>query len=272
MLSNLVTPSVAAICIGIDAKEIELTLASLSSICYLLDEIIIVDSSPNGLISIPPVMSSKVNHLKQYPPEGVSQAFNNAIKNASSRYVVFYNSGDICIPQGFSYSYSLICKNMSLRLVAGSVHLEHFSTGHKKITIWRPRAKRKHVHQVHHIGTIYERKLHDECGFYDPLMMCAMDYSFFVRALYFSDPHQIATHSEPVGIFRMGGISSKMHSLKCREVLSADLLVRKNLATSLARYSLSLFKNHLSMLLAKLLSLHSNVLTKKFGSRATADD
>ena len=272
MSSTLVTPSVAAICIGIDAKEIELTLASLSSICCLLNEIIIVDSSPNGLISIPSDMSSKVNHLRQYPPEGISRAFNNAVKNASSRYVVFYNSGDICIPQGFSYSYSLICKNMNLRLVAGSVHLEHFSTGRKKITIWRPRVKREHVHQVHHIGTIYERKLHDECGFYDPLMMCAMDYSFFVRVLYFLIPHQIATHSEPVGMFRMGGISSKMHSLKCREVLSADLVVRKNLATSLARYLLSLIKNHLSMHLAKLLSLYSNAPTVKSGSRARADD
>jgi hypothetical protein len=230
--SPLKMPSVAAICIGIDAKEINETLRSLSVVGHHLKEMIVIDSTNGNEVEIPERLASIKKHIRQYPAIGISNAFNTGVQEAMSEYLVFYNGGDTCVKEGFLKSMEIIITNQKISVVAGDVILQN---GDKE-KLWRPRVKNGKPFQIHHIGTLYRKELHKENGLYDPMMKCAMDYSFLRRAINSIKDDQIVLSNTACGKFKMGGVSSVMNERKHNEVLAADLLTDRGHLVSLLAY------------------------------------
>ena len=107
-ISPLQQISVSAICIGIDAKEINETLGSLEVVGHHLTEMIVIDSTNGNEVEIPERLASIKKHIKQYPAIGISNAFNTGVQEAKSEYLVFYNGGDTCVEEGFLRSMEMI--------------------------------------------------------------------------------------------------------------------------------------------------------------------
>jgi hypothetical protein len=231
--------SISAICIGTNINEISLTLDSLIEVREELLEVVVIDSSEAQFTKGGHCLANKICLTRQYPPMGISNAFNKGIEVAKGDYVVFYNAGDQCIPQGFRSELEQLVQNPSLEIVTGPIILNY----HKKRQIWRPRYRNSKIAQIHHIGTIYRRNLHKKCGKYDPFMKCAMDYSFLRRALRECQPNQIIVIEEPVSIFEMGGISTQLNSQRQLEVLASDIQVDSEIIKPIARYVLSKLKS-----------------------------
>jgi len=234
---DLSSPSIAAICIGLEEKEISSTLHSLTKAEAHINEIIIVDSSATGLIDNPFKGNNKTTHIREFPAAGISNAFNTGVRASKSEFVVFYNGGDKCLADGLIKSINTLRAHPEYQIIAGDVIL----TYPNKRALWEPRIKNNKVFQIHHIGTLYKKSLHTFCGLYDPQLRCAMDYSFFRRALEYAPKTSIRIQNIPVGIFQMGGVSSRHMARKNLEVLSTDLLTSRGLSRSLVSYLKSSF-------------------------------
>jgi hypothetical protein len=235
-MPNLKQPSVSAICIGIDAKEINETLKSLEVVGHHLSEMIIIDSTNENEIEIPERLEKIKMHIKQLPATGISNAFNTGVEKANSEYLVFYNAGDLCVEGGFLKSLDIIKTNPSISIVAGNVIL--YNENEEKL--WRPRVKSGQVFQIHHIGTFYRKELHKVNGLYDPVMKCAMDYSFLRRAINSIEESQVVLSNTACGRFKMGGVSSVMSRRKHVEVLASDLLIGRRPLIALLAYCKSI--------------------------------
>jgi len=226
------SPSIAAICIGLEEKEITSTLRSIAKAEAYINEIIIVDSSTTGLIEYPLKDNSKLTHIREFPAAGISNAFNTGVRSAKSEFLIFYNGGDKCLVDGLMETINTLIAHPECQIIAGDVILNYPD----KSTLWKPRVRNNKVFQIHHIGTLYKKSIHSFCGMYDPSLHYAMDYAFFRRALEHTTTTSIEILDMPVGIFQMGGASSRHAARKNLEVLSTDLLTSYGLARSLLSY------------------------------------
>jgi hypothetical protein len=75
-----------------------------------------------------------------------------------------------------------------------------------------------------------------------------MDYSFLRRALKECQTHQIKIIDEPIGIFEMGGVSSRLNKQRRLEVLASDILIDAELVRPIIKFILSKIKGHARML------------------------
>jgi len=248
MISPISRPSITAICIGLYPDEIHSTLKSLEAISPFLDEVIVIDSSCDGFNPELIPADLKANIIRQYPPQGISQSFNQAVRHANSDYLVFYNSGDECLADGFLQSYEALYGNQDLWMVAGPVILKDLYSSR----LWHPRMKGNQIFQVHHIGTLYRRDLHRLCGEYDLSMRCAMDYSFLRRVLSAASRDQIFLQAKPTGTFMIGGVSTQLYFQKFREVLSADVMIDGKVVRPILHYIRSYLKGLASVCIRKI--------------------
>jgi glycosyltransferase involved in cell wall biosynthesis len=226
------SPSIAAICIGLEEKEIATTLRSIAKVEAYIDEIIIVDSSATGLIEYPLKDNSKLTHIRELPAAGISNAFNTGVRSAKSEFLIFYNGGDECLADGLIKTVNTLIAHPECQIIAGDVILAYSD----KRTPWKPRIRNNKAFQIHHIGTLYKKSIHNFCGMYDPSLHYAMDYAFFRKALEHIPTTSVEILDMPVGIFQMGGASSRHAARKNLEVLSTDLLTSYGLARSLLSY------------------------------------
>lgn len=203
-------------------NELRRTLLSIASQTENDFELVIVDGSKIPLVqkssSIKKILNELnhkkvlVNYLKQ-KKEGISNAFNYAYKNSSSKYIIYLNSGD----EFFSSETIKKLKpyiNDQKKMYCFTTLL--YNPFNFSIKLQRPSKKIFDIYQKNpfpHSGVIIEIKtLKNIGGFNEELNQC-MDYELFIRLIL---KHKIKPKiiNLIVSIFYGGGISSNLPSLR----------------------------------------------------------
>ena len=178
-------------------------------------EHLIIDGSNNGEIKNYLENNQQPTYRKwiSEPDNGIADAFNKGIKNATGNIVVMLNSGDTFYDE---HSYATALKAFD---EDGSLQWLHSKykllRGNQWVIIGKPFEKNKlyrGMRSVCHQSMFVKKQLHDKYGLYDTNEKIAMDYDFLCRI---ADEKFIFLQTPLIG-FAPAGIStsSYLQSLK----------------------------------------------------------
>lgn len=187
-------------------NSIEDTIQSV--ICQTFDnyEFIIIDGdSSDGTVDIIKQYKNHLSYLVSEPDNGIADAMNKGIRQASGEYLLFLHADDYLFSetsllkasQQLNAEYDIIAFSIKLKTVHGfyTKHSRNFSRlTNFKTNIW-------------HQGVLCKRSLFNTLGGFDTDFNIAMDYDFFLRA--YRAGAKMKTSTLILSIMRDGGISSR---------------------------------------------------------------
>ena len=188
-------------------KFLQETIDSLSKQTYQNFEHIIVDgASTDRTLDIIKKNSHQIKRWISEPDEGLYYAINKGIKFCSGDIIGILNSDDIYFPEALLTVNKYFINNQ-IDFLFGSVFKHKLMHGYypKKIK-WT-----FGFYTTHSIGFFIKKSSQDKVGLYNTKYKWSVDYDIFYRMIVKYKMKGMATEkSEVFGIFRPGGISSKI--------------------------------------------------------------
>jgi glycosyltransferase involved in cell wall biosynthesis len=196
------------------ASVIEETLESVKNLNFKNFEYVVIDGGSNdGTNDIVRRYSDWVDCHIIESDDGIYDAMNKGVRNASGDWLLFMNAGD---------SFSSFDVLDDIDFEAGAVDIYYSDAivdgraGGRFIYVANP-----DKHMFNHQSFIYRRRLHDRYGYYLSLRgVSVSDYLFCAPVWSLSNSVKV---DRPIAIFKWGGVSSKDDSFYQR--MGADLLL-----------------------------------------------
>lgn len=185
-------------------------IATRNSVVPILSsdvEHIIIDGASNDgtLAYLKNIDSEPYTRCLSEPDCGISDAFNKGVALAKGEWLLFLNSGDLLINQGWaSIIKKILRRDLSVNIVAALAC-------YGKSTI----PKRRHYNfeplftksLISHQATFVRRPIFDKYGSFDLSLKIRMDYDFWVRVL---KKERFEFVNSKLVEYKVGGISSRM--------------------------------------------------------------
>ena len=180
MKFSIITPTKNA------ARFIEKTIISVSKqISNLFEHIIIDSNSSDGTVNI------IQNYEKTYPlkfisgfDSNISEAFNEGIRLASGKWLIFFGAGDEFINHKvlFEMEKELELKEEELIVWGNIIYIGNNGEIGNKESGKFPKRRLKRYMCLPHQAAFHNRNLFDQYGLFDEKLPNAMDYDLFLRS------------------------------------------------------------------------------------------
>ncbi len=171
--------SIITICKNAD-QYIERCIQSVLSQNYPSYEYIIVDgASTDDTLKIIDNYKDRITKIISEPDNGVSDAFNKAIKLSTGKYIISVNADDWLTQNAFRQVSQFIKKYDRYQVYCGGTR---FYTDDRIETESLSNWKRIHEEtSIHHASVVIRKDAFEEYGYFDSSYKYAMDYELFLR-------------------------------------------------------------------------------------------
>lgn len=193
-------------------KTIEQTIQSVLNQTYPNIEYIIVDgASTDGTMKIVDKYRDRIDVVISESDNGVYDAFNKGIRNASGDIIEFLNSDDYLYQNLIIEEVAnLFIENPNLKIVYGNILVINETTGHIEI-----RGKSVNINEFQngiappHPGQFVKKQLFEQYGYFNEKYKIASDFEFTIAIFkdYLNESYYL---DEIVTVFRVGGLSSDL--------------------------------------------------------------
>ena len=186
-------------------------------------EYIIIDGKSNdNTIKIIKKYSKKIAYWVSQKDNGLYDAFNKGLKLARGKYIGIINSDDIYTKNALKIYSKYIKEYPEKDFFFGAVK-KHWGVLHgyepKKIKYsWG-------FYSSHSTGFVIKNTSSQKIGLYNITYRYHADYDYFYRMIVKEKMHGMPTKKELVGIFRRGGLSSRVHF---RTLFLEEIKIRYN--------------------------------------------
>jgi glycosyltransferase involved in cell wall biosynthesis len=208
------TPKLSIITVNLNnAVGLRKTLASAIYQTFSNYEHIIIDGgSTDGSVEILKDYEAKYNGIKDglfwvsEPDNGIYNAMNKGIKEATGDYCLFLNSGDTLYAS--KTIMQVIEKIDNYDIIYGDIIYQHTDTELRYV-----KSKERvclslfNGGSLPHPSTFIRRALFNQYGFYDENNKVVSDFEFFLK-VFIADPSKFKHVNIPISIFDCNGISS----------------------------------------------------------------
>lgn len=203
-------PSISVVTVALNAVDtIEQTIASVHAQSYPNVEHVVVDGgSSDGTLRIVDCWRSRIHKLISGPDEGIADAMNKGLAEATGDYVLFLHADDYLVDNA-------ALSRAASRMAASPVYDIHafplYRLSGSETKLMHPRgftARMNFKTGILHQAAFCRRALFDELGGFDPTLCIAMDYEFFLRA--YRAECSLQLHDEVVSVMRDTGVSSRV--------------------------------------------------------------
>jgi glycosyltransferase involved in cell wall biosynthesis len=188
-------------------EDIESAIVSIANQTYKNKEHIIIDGgSQDSTVDIIEKYSEHLSYWVSEPDNGIADAFNKGIEQATGDYVLFINSDDFLI------------NNRALESVYNSIQDQADYYIFRVVSVYPDKAQKLMPNRKFglstyfkmgscHQGHVISRRLFEKYGTYDNTFKIGMDYDFVLRVM----SKRVESRSVDVPISCMGqaGISSR---------------------------------------------------------------
>ncbi len=192
-------------------KFLEENLISLKNQTYRNFEHIIIDGkSSDKTVDIIKKNSEQISYWVSEEDNGLYDAMNKGIRNATGDIIGILNSDDIYYPKALSIVNNYFSIHSDIDFLFGSVDKYKLMHGFYPEKIkWT-----FGFYTTHSIGFFIKRQAQLNLGFYDTQYKYSADYDLFYRMIVKQGLKGISTKkNEILGKFRQGGLSSKIKYL-----------------------------------------------------------
>ncbi len=202
------------------------TIESVESQTFRNFEFIIIDGgSIDGSVDVIRKYSDKINYWISEKDEGIYNAMNKGIKQATGEYCLFLNSGDYLVDvkvlnKVFLKNYLEDILYGNIIIIKGGINLGE-KTLPSILTL-----DFLFNHNIWHPSSLIKRQVFNVVGIYNENYKIASDYDFFFHAIAIEKVTTIYL-SFPITVYDMDGISSNPENLN---------LIEKERATIHAAY------------------------------------
>jgi putative colanic acid biosynthesis glycosyltransferase len=233
-----------------DKNHIAETICSVLAQTYTNVEYIIVDGlSTDGTVEIIDKYSSQISKIISEKDEGIYDAMNKGIKNATGDYIIFMNSGDAFTSNQVLNDLFYI-KKINADFIYGDAQIKELDGA------LRYKSARSHTYSwygmfTNHQSMIYNLEIIRKYNIiYDTAYSIAADYKFTLEFLNYAA--DIIYVNLPVSIFSLGGLSSTQTKKGLLESEKVRLDVRGyNKIQNLSIRILTIFSHFLNNKLSK---------------------
>jgi len=166
-------------------KTLEQTILSVINQSYSNIEFIIIDGgSKDGTTNIINKYSSKIAYWVSEPDNGIYDAWNKGIKNATGDWICFLGADDVFVDGGVKKYVEFIQKDDNNKLDYISSRVEMIDENGESIWIngWKwewPQFLRKMT--VAHPGSFHSKQFFDKYGLFDTSYRVTGDYELLLR-------------------------------------------------------------------------------------------
>jgi glycosyltransferase involved in cell wall biosynthesis len=149
-------------------------------------ELIIIDgASKDGTLEILKKNSQYFSYFTSEPDDGIYDAWNKGIKNATSEWVMFLGADDVLLPNALNLYSELIKKcDDNISIISSKVRMVSFAGKELKIIgeKWDWNKYKKGTYSLAHPGMLHKKSLFEKYGYYDTQFKICSDSDFLLRA------------------------------------------------------------------------------------------
>jgi glycosyltransferase involved in cell wall biosynthesis len=210
-LNELTNPLISVITVVFNGeKYLEDTIKSIVYQKSANIEYIVIDGgSSDGTLGIINKYKSRIDHFISEPDEGIYDAMNKGALLANGKYICFLNASDIYFKDALLKIINKALKNNFDYFVAPAVIRDE---NNQDLRIQYPLnnfvyQKGKYMEMLApHLSVFVKKTIFLELGGYDLNFKISSDYDFLLRLA--EKYKNISYGNEPIGAFRLGGLSS----------------------------------------------------------------
>ena len=196
------------------------TVESVVNQTYQEFEYIVIDGgSTDGSKEFIESQRNKIDYWVSEPDNGIYNAMNKGILNASGEYLLFLNSGD------HLFDNKVINANIQYILKYDLIYfdLQMISAASTKIASYPERLRFSDLYfgSLPHPATFIKKTLFEKVGFYDENLNIVSDWKFFILALFKYDSTYVKINAT-LATFYADGISSNNDNLLERNQVLND--------------------------------------------------
>jgi glycosyltransferase involved in cell wall biosynthesis len=209
-ISGIDNPKVSVITACFNSEQfIEETIQSVLDQSYPDIEYIIIDgNSVDGTMEIVKGYEDRISKIISEPDEGVYDAMNKGIKNATGDIIYFLNSGDHLHSQDTVSKIVERFSDHSIVAVYGNVRMIGQKGTKKNVRGCRVTLNSLLYRRICHQALFVRKKLFDELGLFSPELKLSADHEFIVKALK-KYPEELVYMDETLAEYRDEGMSCR---------------------------------------------------------------
>lgn len=191
-----------------NAEGLEKTISSVDNQSFQDFEFLIIDGySTDKSIDIVK-QSRRINFWLSEKDNGIYDAQNKGIKQATGDYLIFLNSGDTLFDNDVFQSFYTFSKGKGQGIIYGNTNL----INENKTTelLYPPQNLNLNYlfrHNINHQACFIKRSLFEKYGLYDLKYKICADFDLFFK-IFVAEPETWCYHNFTVCNYEMGGLSS----------------------------------------------------------------